>query len=523
MASYFFENKEKSYFFSTITIFIAEFIGLISFLLIFYWGYEFGGGFGWKSKPAQEFRLHPVFMSFGLLFCQGSSIMIYRLLRSLQKSTLKWLHIILHFISLICTIIGFIAAYDSHVLAKPPKPDFMSLHSWIGLSTMSLFLFQFVFSFLCYMKPGFSIGIRKSLMPFHRYFGLVIFVLTYATIMMGMSEKAAWAMTCWTVDGYFCSEIYFAIFKKKGNVPEYNDGKKENLRKNNKSKNGINNRNNVNLNNRMDNKNSGPNNYNKKMNKINQNDKLSIGYYFPLNNSKKNYTFDLPHYAKVIVNNNGIPVSRIQQINGKLSKELLESTSNNRITYHYPTLQNILNTKNNYNKNQNKKYNNNFLHTNKEQNAYYKLSNNGNSYFSKTLISTLHFQPENSNQFNIIGYIHHPVPIMVPYQPLINPQIIEHEKNIRRQVEYYFSEDNLIKDLFFRRLVLNPQTGGFVSIYQLLSFHMLYKLICHYQNPVAEIARILSTSDTVEVSPDGLMLRAKNNLHIKYAQMALSK
>uniref|UniRef100_A0A0N5C9R5 HTH La-type RNA-binding domain-containing protein n=1 Tax=Strongyloides papillosus TaxID=174720 RepID=A0A0N5C9R5_STREA len=100
---------------------------------------------------------------------------------------------------------------------------------------------------------------------------------------------------------------------------------------------------------------------------------------------------------------------------------------------------------------------------------------------------------------------------------------MEHENNIRRQIEYYFSEDNIIKDLFFRRLILHPNAGGFVSIYQLLSFQMLYKLICHYSNPVAEIARILSTSKTVEVSQDGLMLRAKNNLHIKYAQMALSK
>uniref|UniRef100_A0A0K0FNE7 Cytochrome b561 domain-containing protein n=1 Tax=Strongyloides venezuelensis TaxID=75913 RepID=A0A0K0FNE7_STRVS len=200
-------TQRESYLKPTITIIITQIIGLTSFILIFCWGCKFSGGFGWRDKPGQEFRLHPVFMSFGLLFCQGTSIMIYRSLRFLSKIKLKWLHIIIHSIALICTVFGFIAAYDSHVLAKPPKPDFMSLHSWIGLGTMSSYLIQFIFSFLCYMKPGFPMSIRQYVMPFHRSFGLGIFILTYSAIMMGLSERAAWYMTCWTVKGYFCPEM----------------------------------------------------------------------------------------------------------------------------------------------------------------------------------------------------------------------------------------------------------------------------------------------------------------------------
>uniref|UniRef100_A0A0K0FBU2 Cytochrome b561 domain-containing protein n=1 Tax=Strongyloides venezuelensis TaxID=75913 RepID=A0A0K0FBU2_STRVS len=207
MTSYSSHGQQESYLIPTILIIITQIIGLASFGLIFYWGYRFSGGFGWKDKPAQEFRLHPVFMTFGLLFCQGTSIMIYRLLRFLSKITLKWLHVIIHLIAISCTVVGFIAAYDSHVLAKPPKPDFMSLHSWIGLGTLGSYGIQFVFSFLCYMKPGFPLNVRKSIMPFHRNFGLCIFVLTYSTIMMGMSERAAWYMKCWTVEGYFCTEM----------------------------------------------------------------------------------------------------------------------------------------------------------------------------------------------------------------------------------------------------------------------------------------------------------------------------
>uniref|UniRef100_A0A0N4ZC91 HTH La-type RNA-binding domain-containing protein n=1 Tax=Parastrongyloides trichosuri TaxID=131310 RepID=A0A0N4ZC91_PARTI len=278
-------------------------------------------------------------------------------------------------------------------------------------------------------------------------------------------------------------------------------------------------------------KNEDRNNYNKnipaykKKRGINQNVKLPQGFYIPIKYPVNGgVTFELPHYAEVITNNNGVPVSNIQQINKQFNHSITTSGSpgNGQIFYEYPTLQTLLTSGNINSKGSNKKFNKNINNFSPIQPYLsYGIQNTFNRQLSRTPISTLHFQAENSNHLETIGFIHHPVPIFQNIS--LDQKILEHEHSIRQQIEYYFSEDNLIKDLFFRRLILNPCTRGFVSIYQLLSFHRLYRLISHYPNPVAEIARIISTSETVEVSSDGLMLRAKNNLHIKYAQMALSK
>lgn len=109
----------------------------------------------------------------------------------------------------------------------------MSLHSWIGLSVVIAFvlqvvyfhfpycsaLFQYAVGFITFFAPGLSIPMREMIMPFHQFFGLVIFICVSVAVALGISERAAWKHTlvltislgafmfrCWTKEREMCGQ-----------------------------------------------------------------------------------------------------------------------------------------------------------------------------------------------------------------------------------------------------------------------------------------------------------------------------
>lgn len=81
------------------------------------------------------------------MFLSCAAILLYRLCRCMKRIYVKLAHTIFHAFTIPCVVIGFMAVLDSHNLTDPPIPNFYSLHSWLGLVTMGLFVLQFVFGF----------------------------------------------------------------------------------------------------------------------------------------------------------------------------------------------------------------------------------------------------------------------------------------------------------------------------------------------------------------------------------------
>jgi cytochrome b-561 len=133
-------------------------------------------------------------MANNLMFFPRKAILVYRGFRYARKKSLKVTHATIHGLAFLFTVIGLIAAFDSHNYANPPIPNLYSLHSWIGLIAVIIFGCQYVAGFFCYLFPLTKEHVRILYMPIHIFFGLLGFILAIATCLLGISEKAFFAM-----------------------------------------------------------------------------------------------------------------------------------------------------------------------------------------------------------------------------------------------------------------------------------------------------------------------------------------
>ncbi|KAG8035640.1 hypothetical protein G9C98_001068 [Cotesia typhae] len=173
---------------------LTEIVGLILIILMIVWTKNFQGGFAWTENPALEFNWHPLLMTIGLVFLYGNGMLIYRSRRTVRKRRLKLLHGGIMIFSFVLTVIALIAAFDSHNLKNPPIPNMYTLHSWVGLTSVILFACQWVAGLISFLFPGLHVSIRAAYLPIHVYFGTAGFVGVIGSCLLGLNEKAIWAL-----------------------------------------------------------------------------------------------------------------------------------------------------------------------------------------------------------------------------------------------------------------------------------------------------------------------------------------
>ncbi|XP_032674800.1 cytochrome b561-like isoform X2 [Odontomachus brunneus] len=173
---------------------LTEALGALLVILVVVWTTYFRGGFSWRSDPALEFNWHPLLMTIALVFLYANAMLIYRTQRNLRKRRLKLFHAGQMFLIIFLTIFALIAVFDSHNLASSPMPNMYSLHSWVGLTTVILFCCQWVAGFVTFLFPGLHVSLRASYMPIHVYFGVAGFIGAIASCLMGLNEKAIFAL-----------------------------------------------------------------------------------------------------------------------------------------------------------------------------------------------------------------------------------------------------------------------------------------------------------------------------------------
>ncbi|CCD65881.2 La-related protein 1 [Caenorhabditis elegans] len=104
-----------------------------------------------------------------------------------------------------------------------------------------------------------------------------------------------------------------------------------------------------------------------------------------------------------------------------------------------------------------------------------------------------------------------PINTAIPFAPIYNPPTAPRpvtddtlKEYVRKQIEYYFSEENLQKDFFLRRK-MGPE--GYLPVALIASFPRVRSLTEDY----SLILEALKDSTKVDMSPDGLQIRAPVN------------
>jgi cytochrome b-561 len=153
-------NPQSSY---PILLILVEIFGLLSVIfagLLFDYNFFTGkDAYNWEKNP---FTYHPLLMTIGLLFCYGNAILLYRTFRDTSKFVVKVFHAILLVGSLAFGAAGLAAIIRSKNLRN--ASHFMTYHSWIGLTTIILFVFQWIVGFVCFLFPQLSLDIRRNYM-----------------------------------------------------------------------------------------------------------------------------------------------------------------------------------------------------------------------------------------------------------------------------------------------------------------------------------------------------------------------
>ncbi|BFG17322.1 hypothetical protein CerSpe_035960 [Prunus speciosa] len=180
--------KSRSYQISAtpVTIF-AHLLAIAITTLVLIWLLHFRHGLALNSFIKEKIlNVHTLLMVIGFILIGGEAIMAYKTVPG-KRNTQKMVHLILHFLALVAIILGIYAAFKFN--HESGIPNLLTLHSWLGIITISLFGLQWLFAFFAYVFPGAESSARGNLVPWHTFVGMVIFLLAVCTAEAGLLER----------------------------------------------------------------------------------------------------------------------------------------------------------------------------------------------------------------------------------------------------------------------------------------------------------------------------------------------
>ncbi|KAI4313658.1 hypothetical protein L6164_026617 [Bauhinia variegata] len=166
---------------------LAHLIFVAVTTLVLVWLLKFREGFAFDStNKLKILNLHPFLMVVGFILVGGEAIMAFRTIPAKRRSK-KLVHLLLHLIALGSAIFGIVVIFKFK--NEMNLPNMFTLHSWFGISAICAFGLQYIVAFFTYFFPGAETSTRATLLPWHRFLGLVIFQLAISAALTGLLER----------------------------------------------------------------------------------------------------------------------------------------------------------------------------------------------------------------------------------------------------------------------------------------------------------------------------------------------
>ncbi|EDV26727.1 expressed hypothetical protein, partial [Trichoplax adhaerens] len=144
-------------------------------------------GLDW-TDTFHRLHLHPFLMVVAVVFSATEAILIFRMLRTISKPTVKAIHVFLHTATLALVGTALAAVIKSKNDLK--FTHFYSAHSWFALIVLFLYASEYVAGIIVFVLPTRCISdtMRQNILPFHKFFGLCTYVFALITIGMGVFD-----------------------------------------------------------------------------------------------------------------------------------------------------------------------------------------------------------------------------------------------------------------------------------------------------------------------------------------------
>ncbi|KAL8120666.1 putative transmembrane ascorbate ferrireductase 3 [Apium graveolens] len=173
---------------SGITV-LAHLLGLTALVLLLIWLLHYREGLHLDSEnPSRVFNVHPFLMYFGFIFFAAEAMMAYKTVAATHKVQ-KFVHMFFNLVSLVLGIVGIHAAFKYH--DKLNLKDMTSLHSWIGMAALCLFILQWLFGFSVFLFPQASTAYtRAQTLPWHINGGRALLYMAICAAETGLMQKS---------------------------------------------------------------------------------------------------------------------------------------------------------------------------------------------------------------------------------------------------------------------------------------------------------------------------------------------
>ncbi|EXC05046.1 putative transmembrane ascorbate ferrireductase 3 [Morus notabilis] len=168
---------------------LAHLIAIAVTTLVLVWLLHFQDGFAFKSlNKLKIFNLHPFLMIVGLIIMGGEAMMAYKTVPGTRRAQ-KGVHVILHQLALLAGVLGTYVIFKFKHEDGTTK-DFVTLHTWLGIITISAYGLQFLLSFFTFLFPEAAAPRKATILPWHVFFGMAIFLLAIGTAETGLVQKS---------------------------------------------------------------------------------------------------------------------------------------------------------------------------------------------------------------------------------------------------------------------------------------------------------------------------------------------